>query len=188
MDCRSDSGSHAGLERVTDIRTWRVGGLAETCALRRVAPAGEAKLLGFQSRYDLVWHTVRFHHRVQSASSRQLRTPGVPVCLLLKNPRCLDDFSVIQRAANELQPYGQTVIREPARHADGRQPADISDPADGISKAESVVQVGFKLACRDRKRRGSQNVDLLEQLIHLFLQDAADTLGVDKVGRADLLV
>src|ERR1700680_310922 len=95
---------------------------------------------------------------------RQLGTLGMPVRLLLKSARSLDDFSIIERATDELQPHGQAFLCKSARHADGWQPADISDAADRVREAERVVQVGFKLARRDRKRRGGQNINLLAQL------------------------
>src|SRR5258707_10284412 len=112
----------------------------------------------------------------------------MPICLVLESARRLDNFVVIERTADELQAYRQAVVAKPARYADGRQPADISDSADGVGETERVVQVGFELACRDRKRRRCQNVNLLEQFVHFLLQNAANTLSIDEIRSADLLV
>lgn len=66
---------------------------------------------------------------------------AVPVCLALENTRRLNDFGVIERAANKLDARRQAVLTKAARHADGGKPADITDAANGIGKRQCLVQV-----------------------------------------------
>src|SRR5579864_912563 len=71
---------------------------------------------------------------------------AVPVCLALEDARRLNDFGVIERAANKLDSNGQAVLSKAARHADRRESANIADAADGIGKGQRLIQIGVELA------------------------------------------
>src|SRR5215471_19796342 len=79
------------------------------------------------------------------------------------------------------------MVSEPAGHADGRQPADVADAANGIGKGEGFIQIRVQLRGSDGKRRGNQYVDVIKYLVHFLLEDAANALRQNEVGCADLL-
>src|SRR6478672_2901538 len=105
----------------------------------------------------------------------------MPVCLALENARRLNDLSVIQSATNKLYARRQAVLAETARHADCRQAADVADAANGIGKGQRFVQVGIELAGGHRQGGSRQNVNVLENFVHLYLQNGANTLGQNEV-------
>src|SRR6476469_2175959 len=49
------------------------------------------------------------------------------------------------------------------------QPTNVADAGDRIGKGQLIVQIGVNLAGGHRKRRGGQDVKLVEDFIHLYL-------------------
>src|SRR6266404_1930164 len=60
----------------------------------------------------------------------------VPLRELLEPRGSGDDFRIAEGAADELNADRQTLRREAARHADGRQTAEVADTAEGIGEGE----------------------------------------------------
>src|SRR5262249_16983726 len=88
----------------------------------------------------------------------------------------------------ELESDRQTVLSEAAGHADRRQTAHVPDPADGIGKRESEVEVRVQFAGCERQRSANQNVYIVKQLVHFFLEDAANPLRKYEIRRAYFFV
>ena len=59
----------------------------------------------------------------------KLWVPLVPVCVLLKYARSLEDRDVVSRSRDELQSRRKIFLREAARYGNRRQAAKIADGA-----------------------------------------------------------
>src|SRR5258708_23939538 len=109
----------------------------------------------------------------------------LPLGKRLESNRGGDDPRVVEGAADELNADRQSLRREAARHADGRQAAEVADAAEGIGESELGLDVRFHRRRRDRQRGGGADVDLLEENVDLPLQDAAQALGASIAGGGD---
>ena len=59
----------------------------------------------------------------------KLGVPLVPVRMLLKSSRSLEDRHVVARPRDELQARGKILFRETARHGQSGKAAEIADGA-----------------------------------------------------------
>src|SRR6267378_6419967 len=115
----------------------------------------------------------------------KLRVAFVPVGLGLEYACGLHHFCVFLGGGQELYADRQVFRAETAGDADGGESGDVADTAYRVAEAQRVVEIGVDGGRGDRQRGRSQHVDFGEDLRHLFLDDVADALSGDEIGRAD---
>src|SRR6266853_4462459 len=67
--------------------------------------------------------------------------PAMPVSVLLKDARSLDDGNIVARARHELETHRKIFVSETARNGKRRKSAKISDAAQRISKRKPSLKI-----------------------------------------------
>src|SRR6266403_3956591 len=99
---------------------------------------------------------------MQFPGSCNFGVPAVPVSVLLKDARGLDDGDIVTSASHELQSHRKILVGETAGNGKCRKSAQIPNAALRIGVRESRLQIQVQGSCRYRLCRGHQYIECIE--------------------------
>src|SRR6267378_4687247 len=114
--------------------------------------------------------------------------PAMPVGVLLKDTRGLDNRDIVASASHELQSHRKILVGETAGNGECRKPAQISDATLRIRVRESRLQIQVQRSCRDWLRGRYQYIERVEHRVHFLLQDVPNALRLHVIGAGKLFV
>src|ERR1051326_2188337 len=95
----------------------------------------------------------------------------MPIRICLKELCSSEYFTVVERAADELNSDREILRREAGRHAHRRQSTEVADTAERIRERQIGLEVRLHRCGGDRKRRRGNQVVLVEKRVHLLRDD-----------------
>src|SRR6267142_4581334 len=107
-----------------------------------------------------------YHVTLPCNSSCNFGVSAMPVSVLLKDARGLDDGDIVTSASHELQSHRKILVGETAGNGKCRKPAQIPDAALWIGVRESRLQIQVQRSCRDWLRGRYQYIERIEHGDH----------------------